>query len=99
MLLYGPPGTGKSNGIDKALGTIARALEVGGKPPPIFLKLEVTHFKDSYHGESEKKAQVGGKHCTQNICSLGNACSCFHLAALQHGDPSLMDGEEGRVVL
>ncbi len=58
VLLYGPPGTGKSHGIDKALGTITQALEVGGKPAPVFLKLDALDFKGTYHGESEKKAQV-----------------------------------------
>ncbi len=58
VLLYGPPGTGKSHGIDKALGTITKALEAGGKPSPVFLKLDALDFKGTYHGESEKKAQV-----------------------------------------
>ena len=62
VLLFGPPGTGKSNGIDKAMGTVVEALRVGGKPPPLFFSLAATEFKDPYHGESERKAQVQPPH-------------------------------------
>ncbi len=40
------------------MGTITQALKEGGKPLPVFLKIEATQFKDPYHGESERKTQV-----------------------------------------